>query len=87
MQIIVATILLVSRKKIVNFFCQAYFLLHFLHLQTSADIVDEEVEPQPLWEYPGVALSQATQLLSLNFTKPITCCHAVDKTITLICEE
>ncbi|KAK7114180.1 hypothetical protein V1264_000285 [Littorina saxatilis] len=51
--------------------CEGFNLSIFDKLiKTSSDIVDENVEPQPLWEYPGQAMSQPTEVLSLHFNTP-----------------
>ena len=41
-------------------------LCSVLH-QTSSDIVDENVEPQPLWEYPGDAMSEPVEVMTFHF--------------------
>lgn len=37
------------------------------HIEASRQISDEELEPQPLWEYPCYCRGEPKQLLSLNF--------------------
>lgn len=40
-------------------------LIHTLY-QTSSNISDEAVEPQPLWEYPGYAQSETIEVAEVN---------------------
>ena len=40
-------------------------------LQGASHIVDENVEPQPLWEYPGVPMTEPFRLLNFDFTQPL----------------
>lgn len=42
-----------------------------LFLQKSSDIADFSVEPQPLWEYEGIALTDPFQLFTFDLTRPL----------------
>lgn len=41
-------------------------MIDFFFLQHSSKICDSEVEPQPLWEYPGKALSTIEEICRLD---------------------
>lgn len=52
-------------------------------LQSNSDVVDENVEPQPLWEYPCSASGQAGKLLTVDFTKSVKETSSVETNIKL----
>ena len=43
----------------------------FNFCQNSSDGCDENVEPQPLWEYPCTALGEPKALAHFEFSEPI----------------
>ncbi|XP_046582798.1 protein arginine N-methyltransferase 7-like [Haliotis rubra] len=47
--------------------CEGFDITEFDRLiESSSDISDSNVEPQPLWEYPGKALSSAVDVVQLH---------------------
>ena len=40
-------------------------------IEAASEISDNNVEPQPLWEYPSIALSQPVQVCELDLTKKV----------------
>ncbi|XP_071086920.1 protein arginine N-methyltransferase 7-like [Haliotis cracherodii] len=48
--------------------CEGFDLTEFDRLiESSSDISDSNIEPQPLWEYPGRALSSAVDVIKLQY--------------------
>lgn len=47
-----------------------FFYLHFA--QSSSDLADALIEAQPLWEYPGRALTQPLPVLTIDFGQFMT---------------
>ncbi|XP_067651513.1 protein arginine N-methyltransferase 7-like [Haliotis asinina] len=48
--------------------CEGFDITEFDRLiESSSDISDSNVEPQPLWEYPGKALSSAVDVIQLQY--------------------
>ncbi|XP_013405662.1 protein arginine N-methyltransferase 7 [Lingula anatina] len=53
--------------------CEGFDLGQFDQLiEKACDISDDSVEPQPLWEYPGTAVSTPFTLLELDMTTPVS---------------
>ena len=52
-------------------------------LQETADRVDLNVEPQPLWEYPCRAVSEPQVFLDVDFTSPVLQTSDIKKKVTL----
>ncbi|KAJ8943825.1 hypothetical protein NQ318_020897 [Aromia moschata] len=47
--------------------CEGFLMKHFDDLiEDSSNISDDNVEAQPLWEYPGIALTKETEIVSLD---------------------
>lgn len=42
-----------------------------IYFQISSDKADSPVEPQPLWEYPGKALSLPFRIANFDFSEDI----------------
>ena len=40
-------------------------------IEAAADVSDCNVEPQPLWEYPAIALGPPVQVMELDLTKKV----------------
>merc|ERR1712004_44421 len=50
--------------------CEGFDISHFDQIiETSSDIADQVLEPQPLWEYPGKPMTELFSLLQFDFTK------------------
>ncbi|XP_072013956.1 protein arginine N-methyltransferase 7-like [Amphiura filiformis] len=47
-------------------------------VQRSSELSDADTEPQPLWEYPGKALTHDFDLMTFDFTKPMPATNAVE---------
>ncbi|KAK7504556.1 hypothetical protein BaRGS_00004042 [Batillaria attramentaria] len=68
--------------------CEGFLLNIFdSMIKASSDVVDESVEPQPLWEYPGIALSKPAEVFTLDFRKPDTLTAKQEKQLRLECLE
>ena len=50
-----------------------------LSLQNASNIADDIVEPHPLWEYPGVPLTNTFDLLNLDLSKPLKGVKTVER--------
>ncbi|CAH1780265.1 unnamed protein product [Owenia fusiformis] len=51
--------------------CEGFQLGIFGQLiENASELADDNVEAQPLWEYPGVALTEPFDLIKLDFNKP-----------------
>ncbi|KAJ3662367.1 hypothetical protein Zmor_006721 [Zophobas morio] len=49
--------------------CEGFLMKDFDELiQTSSNISDDNVEAQPLWEYPGIALSKTLEIITIDLT-------------------
>ncbi|ELT87312.1 hypothetical protein CAPTEDRAFT_168548 [Capitella teleta] len=60
--------------------CEGFDLSTFDDLiESASDSADAYMEPQPLWEYPGFALTEPFQLNHFDFTKPLTGIKAVER--------
>lgn len=46
--------------------------MNFFFFQPSSDKVDSTVEAQPLWEYPGTALSLPFTIAKFNFNENVS---------------
>ncbi|XP_066254433.1 protein arginine N-methyltransferase 7 [Euwallacea similis] len=47
--------------------CEGFSMANFDHLiSESSNLSDDNVEAQPLWEYPGIALSKETDIAQIN---------------------
>ncbi|KAK9882087.1 hypothetical protein WA026_018933 [Henosepilachna vigintioctopunctata] len=56
------------RTPLIN--CEGFKMNDFDKLiEESSNISDDAVEVQPLWEYPGTALSKVAEVLNIDFTK------------------
>ncbi|XP_045462115.1 protein arginine N-methyltransferase 7 [Harmonia axyridis] len=50
--------------------CEGFKMENFDNLiKESSRICDELVEPQPLWEYPGIAVSSVEKIVTLQFSE------------------
>merc|ERR1711915_479657 len=47
-------------------------------IEAAADVSDCNVEPQPLWEYPAIALGPPVQIMELDLTRKVP-----EKNVTL----
>lgn len=56
-----------------------HLMQFWFHLQSASDEVDAYMEPQPLWEYPGLPLSATFDLNHFDFTKPLTGIKTVER--------
>ena len=54
-------------------------LIFVFFLQSSSEIADAYVEPQPLWEYPSTPLTEQVALLHFDFTKPLSGLRTVNR--------
>ncbi|KAK6185183.1 hypothetical protein SNE40_007471 [Patella caerulea] len=54
-------------------------------IQKSADKSDSNVEPQPLWEYPGTPLTSTGIVAQFDWSKQVTEMKPISTTSTLIC--
>lgn len=62
--------------------CEDFNLDHFdSMIQMSADVMNEDLEPQPLWEYPGAAMSQPEDVHCFDFSQQITAAFPVEKSL------
>jgi protein arginine N-methyltransferase 7 len=60
--------------------CEGFNLHTFDKLiESSSEIADAYVEPQPLWEYPSTPLTEQVGLLHFDFTKPLTGLRTVNR--------
>ncbi|XP_065160684.1 protein arginine N-methyltransferase 7 isoform X2 [Atheta coriaria] len=50
--------------------CNGFLMKPFDHLIESCEISDEVVEAQPLWEYPGLAVSETIEVASFSIHVP-----------------
>jgi len=52
---------------------EGFKMTHFDQIiEKASDKCDNEVEPQPLWEYPGEALALPTQVFQFDLKEPFT---------------
>lgn len=66
--------------------CEGFLLNIFdSMIKASSDVVDEDVEPQPLWEYPGIALSELAEVFSLDFRDPKALSVVQERQLCLTC--
>jgi hypothetical protein len=70
--------------------CFMFYLLTTCHSellmyvpQSSSNIADAYVEPQPLWEYPSKPLTPVFDILHINMTKSVHGVKTVEREGTI----
>jgi hypothetical protein len=42
------------------------------YVQSAIERVDDKVESQPLWEYPGLPLTDAFEVMTFDLSRPLS---------------
>ncbi|BFZ19308.1 hypothetical protein BsWGS_22346 [Bradybaena similaris] len=68
--------------------CEGFDITEFDNLIEMASLsADEDIEPQPLWEYPSVALSPPAPLVSISFSHSVESVNKIQQAVHLTCHK